>query len=98
MHACGRAFCAPTAPPTRLWRRVTPAQTRMTRCCAGNAARAADNPAAAAALTAAPAPFVISASRHAHSVQGLLEAMALQRMVELSQQAAAAGAAAGELP
>ena len=58
-------------------------------CCAGNVARAADNPAATAAHTSPPAPFLVSASRHAHSVQGLLEAMALQRMVELSQQAPA---------
>eukprot|EP00892_Ulva_mutabilis_P008285 jgi/Ulvmu1/5829/UM025_0087.1 len=57
----------------------------------GNVARASDGAAVTGAHTTVP--FVISASRHAHSVQGLLEAMALQRMVELSQAAAAAAAA-----
>lgn len=41
------------------------------------------------AHTAVPAPLAITTSRHANSVQGLLEAMALQRMVELSRAAVA---------
>lgn len=52
-------------------------------------ARAADDAAAVGAHTAVPAVLAVTASRHANSVQGLLEAMALQRMVELSRAAVA---------